>query len=57
MAELINAADPIDFPTGPAVGQPVPDFSLPDQFGNPCRFSETRANARALILFHRSASW
>ena len=59
MAELINAGDPFteDFPTGPAVGEPVPDFALPDQNGNSVRFSEVRGEGRALILFHRSASW
>ena len=59
MTELINAGDPTgeDFPTGPAVGEPVPDFTLPDQSGDPVRFSETRGQKRALILFHRSASW
>ncbi len=57
--ELVNAGDPIgeDFPTGPAVGEPVPDFALPDQFGNQVRFSDFRGRNRALILFHRSASW
>ena len=59
MAELINSGDPIDdrFPTGPAVGEPVPDFVLPDQFGNTVRLSEARGAGKALILFHRSASW
>ena len=59
MPELINAGDPTreDFPTGPALGEPVPDFILPDQSGSHVRFSETRGGNRALILFHRSASW
>ncbi len=35
----------------------VPDFTLPDQSGDPVRFSEVRGKDRALILFHRSASW
>ena len=59
MTELVNAGDPIgeDFPTGPNVGEPVPDFALPDQLGNLVRFSEVRGRNQALILFHRSASW
>ena len=59
MAELVNGGDPIgeDFPTGPAVGERVPDFRLPDQFGNLVRFSDARGTDRALILFYRSASW
>ena len=44
-------------PTGPAVGDVVPDFELPNQFGSLVRFSEARAGSRALVLFHRSASW
>ena len=59
MTELINGGDPSgeDFPTGPAIGEVIPDFTLPDQFGNQVRFSEARGNNRALVLFHRSASW
>jgi peroxiredoxin len=59
MSELINSGDPVDesFPTGRAVGEAVPDFELPDQFGNLIRFSEARGSQRALILFHRSAAW
>lgn len=59
MPELINSGDPIDekFPTGPAIGEPLPDFELPDQFGNLTRYSKSRGGSRALVLFHRSASW
>ena len=59
MSRLLNGGDPTcdDFPTGPAIGEPVPDFTLPDQFGNPVRFSEVRGGNNALVLFHRSASW
>ena len=59
MTELINSGDPIgeDFPTGPAIGERVPDFTLLDQFGNQIRFSQARGNSRALVLFNRSASW
>ena len=59
MAELVNAGDPFDedFLTGPAIGEPVPDFVLPDQSGRLVHFSEDRGENRALILFHRSASW
>ena len=59
MSELVNAGDPIaeGFATGPSVGEPVPDFALPDQSGSLVCFSEVRGDDRALILFHRSASW
>ena len=59
MPELVNSGDPTseDFPTGPAVGEPVPDFTLPDQSGRPVQFSAARGDGRSLILFYRSASW
>lgn len=59
MKRVINAGDPVDddFPTGPSIGEPVPDFALPDPSGNMVRFSEARGEDRALILFYRSASW
>ena len=59
MTELINGGDPVgeDFPTGPAIGEPIPNFTLPDQFGNTIRFSDIRGRDKALILFYRSASW
>ena len=46
-----------DFPTGPAVGQRVPDFTLPDQHGQPVNLATARGGNRALIVFHRSARW
>lgn len=46
-----------DFPTGPDVGEAVPDFTLPDQRGVPVRFAEARAGHRALLVFHRSVRW
>ena len=59
MTQPTNWQDPTseDFPTGPAIGEPAPDFALPDQFGNLVRFSEARGTNQALVLFHRSASW
>ena len=46
-----------DFPTGPAIGDMLPDFTLPDQNGRPVTFSEARGGNRALVMFHRSARW
>ena len=59
MPELVNSGDPVsdDFPTGPEIGQTVPDFTLPDQSGRPVAFSAARDGRQALILFYRSASW
>jgi len=45
------------FPTGPAVGEQFPDFTLPDQHGTPVNFTAARAGRRAMIVLHRSASW
>ncbi len=60
MPELVNAGDPYpdeDFPTGPAVGELLPDFTLPDQNGSLVTYSETRGTNKAFVLFYRSASW
>ena len=46
-----------DFPTGPAVGEPLPDFTLPDQHGQPVNVAQARDGKRALVIFHRSARW
>jgi peroxiredoxin len=48
----------IDFTyIGPAVGERFPDVSLPDQHGRIINLHQTRARRRAVVLFHRSASW
>ena len=46
-----------DFSTGAAIGEPVPDFTLPDQRGRPVTLSEVLKESRALLVFHRSARW
>jgi len=46
-----------DFPTGPEVGEPLPDFTLMDQHGRPVNFAAARDGQRALVVFHRSARW
>jgi hypothetical protein len=40
MPELVNSGDPSsdDFHSGPGIGELVPDFTLPDQFGRPSGF-------------------
>ncbi len=43
--------------SGPAVGERLPDFTLNDQWGEAVHFAEVRAGKKALVLFHRSASW
>ncbi len=58
MAELKNAGDPTseEFAKGPEIGEQIPEFVLPDQFGNPFRY-QPNGTHKVLILFHRSASW
>ena len=48
---------PEGFPTGPRVGERLPDFELPDQHGRPVRFHEHRNGSRAAVVFYRSAVW
>jgi hypothetical protein len=46
-----------DFPKGANVGERLPDFTLPDQFGKQLNYDEARGDGRALVMFHRSARW
>jgi hypothetical protein len=42
---------------GLKVGEPAPDFTLPDAFGNSVNFSTDRGKSPAAIVFFRSAVW
>ena len=42
---------------GPAVGTRFPDVVLPDQRGRTVNLHTLRDDRRALVIFHRSASW
>lgn len=42
---------------GPQVGARFPDFTLPDQSGEPVNLHEHRNGRKGLIVFHRSAGW
>ena len=46
-----------DFPTGPAVGERLPNFTLPDQHGQSTDFNTARHGRKAIVVFHRSAYW
>ena len=50
--EQINVAS-----LGPQVGECVPDFSLPDQFGQLQSLDSIRGPNGTMLLFHRSADW
>ena len=44
-------------PSGPAVGQAVPDFSLQDQNGRIQTLRSIMGPKGALLVFYRSADW
>jgi hypothetical protein len=52
-----RAGLPAGHPTGPEVGERLPDFALPDQHGRTLRFHEDRGDAKAAVVFFRSAVW
>ncbi len=58
MPSLPNMGDPRseDFAKGQEVGERVPEFTLPNQLGQPVYFRPD-GKSRSLLLFHRSASW
>ena len=59
-AALVSAQRPpaIDFlKIGPAVGESVPEFELPDQTGTPRRLSSLLGPNGAMLVFYRSADW
>ena len=56
--KLRDGGDPAgeDFPKGPGIGENVPEFSLPNQWGESVTYRPD-GSYKALILFHRSADW
>ncbi len=46
-----------EFPTGPAVGERLPDFVLPNQKGELVDFHRHRGDSKAVVVFYRSAVW
>ncbi|MEE2778071.1 MAG: hypothetical protein VYE73_15065 [Acidobacteriota bacterium] len=46
-----------DFPTGPAIGERIPDFELPNQDGKLVDFHSHRGGEKAIIVFYRSVVW
>lgn len=45
------------YPTGPEVGDLMPDFELPDQNGDLVNFQTAREGKKAAVVFFRSAVW
>lgn len=46
-----------EFPTGPAIGERLPDFALPTQTGEIIDFHEDRGGAKSIVVFYRSTVW
>ncbi|MFP6617018.1 MAG: hypothetical protein VCB26_11495 [Candidatus Hydrogenedentota bacterium] len=46
-----------EFPTGPAVGERLPEFTLSNQDGEPINFHEDRGGSKAIVVFYRSVVW
>ena len=42
---------------GPQVGEKIPDFALPDQYGKVRTLDSIMGERGAMIVFHRSANW
>ena len=52
-----RTAEEVDHPTGPDVGERLPDSTLPDQTGKLVNIEAARGEGRALVVFHRSLRW
>lgn len=44
-------------PTGPEIGERLPDFRLPDATGREIDFHDDRGASKAVLVFYRSAVW
>lgn len=53
----VRANLPKGMRVGPEVGDRLPDFTLPDQHGNPIDFHTDRGSSPAVVVFYRSAVW
>ena len=47
----------LGFATGPAIGETVPEFSLPDQDGTVRSLRRLLGEKGAILNFYRSADW
>ena len=46
-----------EFPTGPAIGDRLPEFSLHNQDGRIVDFHADRGDSKSIVVFFRSAVW
>ena len=48
---------PDGHPTGPEIGERLPDFDLPDAYGRKISFHADRDGKKSVVVFYRSAVW
>ncbi len=46
-----------EFPTGPEIGERLPEFSLPNQRGRLVDYHADRGGSKSVVVFYRSAVW
>ena len=46
-----------EFPTGPEIGERLPEFSLPNQQGRLVDYHADRGGSKSVVVFYRSAVW
>ena len=46
-----------EFPTGPEIGERLPEFSLLNQEGRLVDYHADRGDSKSIVVFYRSAVW
>lgn len=46
-----------EFPTGPEIGERLPEFSLLNQEGRTIDYHADRGDSKSIVVFYRSAVW
>jgi len=46
-----------EFPTGPVIGERLPEFALPNQRGRIVDYHADRGDSKSIVVFYRSAVW
>ncbi|MEO1994728.1 MAG: hypothetical protein ABGZ17_05575 [Planctomycetaceae bacterium] len=46
-----------EFPTGPDIGERLPEFSLLNQAGRLVDYHADRGDSKSIVVFYRSAVW
>lgn len=48
---------PDGHPTGPEIGERLPDWVLPDAYGRRIDYHADRGQSKSVVVFYRSAVW